>query len=264
LSQVEQRATGVRIDPRFRARRIEVQRASGRRRLRRLVELGLVLLVGLGFFGALRSPLLDVASIQVSGAHRSGVDAVVRASGIRTGEQLVDVPLGAASHRIAGLPWVHEVTVHRGLDGVVRITVTERTPTAVVGEGAAAVVVDATGRVVARAADVPDTAGLVRVAGITGDLAPGTDLAPDAVGALALAGRLADVAPGAIAVVTVGTDLTATLAQGGEVRFGDDSRLTAKLRSLETMLQQVDLTCLDHIDLRAPGNPVLTRREGCS
>jgi cell division protein FtsQ len=241
LSQVEQRATGVRIDPRFRARRIEVQRASGRRRLRRLVELGLVLLVGLGFFGALRSPLLDVASIQVSGAHRSGVDAVVRASGIRTGEQLVDVPLGAASHRIAGLPWVHEVTVHRGLDGVVRITVTERTPTAVVGEGAAAVVVDATGRVVARAADVPD-----------------------AVGALALAGRLADVAPGAIAVVTVGTDLTATLAQGGEVRFGDDSRLTAKLRSLETMLQQVDLTCLDHIDLRAPGNPVLTRREGCS
>jgi hypothetical protein len=81
---------------------------------------------------------------------------------------------------------------------------------------------------------------------------------------LGLAGRLAAVVPGSISVVTVGEGLTATLAQGGEVRFGDTSRLTAKLRSLETVLQQVDLVCLDQLDLRAPGNPVLTRRAGCS
>jgi hypothetical protein len=62
----------------------------------------------------------------------------------------------------------------------------------------------------------------------------------------------------------VGDGLTATLTQGGEVRFGDATRLPAKLRSLATVLEQVDLVCLDHVDLRAPGNPVLTRREGCS
>jgi cell division protein FtsQ len=264
LSQVEERAPGASIDPRFRARRIEVQRASGRRRLRRLVGVGLVLLVALGFLGALRSPLLDVDAIQVAGAQRTGAQAVLEASGIQRGDQLVDVALGAASRRIAGLPWVDHVHVHRGLDGVVRITVSERTPAAVVGEGAAAVVVDATGRVLARAADVPEAGGLVRVAGVAGGLAPGADLPPAAAGALALAERLADVAPGAVAAVTVGEGLTATLTQGGEVRFGDGSSLTAKLRSLETMLEQVDLTCLDHIDLRAPGNPVLTRREGCS
>jgi hypothetical protein len=104
----------------------------------------------------------------------------------------------------------------------------------------------------------------VRVAGVAGSWAPGQQLDATATGALGLARRLAKVVPGAIAEVTVGHELTATLVQGGEVRFGDQSRLTAKLRSLSTMLEQVDLTCLDHLDLRAPGNPVLTRRAGCS
>jgi hypothetical protein len=126
------------------------------------------------------------------------------------------------------------------------------------------VVVDAKGRVLARASEVPDSGRLVRVVGISGALVPGAELGADAADALGLAGRLAAVVPGSISVVTVGEDLTATLAQGGEVRFGDTNRLTAKLRSLETVLQQVDLVCLDQLDLRAPGNPVLTRRAGCS
>jgi hypothetical protein len=124
--------------------------------------------------------------------------------------------------------------------------------------------VDAKGRVLARASEVPDSGRLVRVVGISGDLVPGAQLGADATDVLGLAGRLAAVVPGSISVVAVGEGLTATLSQGGEVRFGDASRLTAKLRSLETVLQQVDLVCLDQLDLRAPGNPVLTRRAGCS
>jgi hypothetical protein len=125
--------------------------------------------------------------------------------------------------------------------------------------------VDATGRVLARVADAPGIAeGLVHVDGVAGDLVPGADLGSAAAGGLSLAKRLADVVPGAIAAVAIGDDLTATLAQGGEVRFGDTSRLAAKLRSLQTVLEQVDLHCLDQLDLRAPGNPVLTRRAGCS
>jgi cell division protein FtsQ len=188
----------------------------------------------------------------------------VEAAGIEPGQQLVDVALGAAGARVAALPWVDEVRLHRQLGGRVEIVVTERVPAAVLGEGAAAVVVDAEGRVVARAAEVPDAGRLVRVVGVTGDLVPGAQLGAEATDALGLAGRLAAVVPGSISVVTVGEGLTATLTQGGEVRFGDASRLTAKLRSLETVLQQVDLVCLGHLDLRAPGNPVLTRREGCS
>jgi cell division septal protein FtsQ len=264
LSQVEPRMGAAGIDPRIRARRIEVQRVAGRRRLRRLVDVGLVLAVALGFYGALRSSLLDVGEVTVSGAGRTGAAAVVEAAGIEAGDQLIDVELGASGARVAALPWVDEVRLHRRLGGRVEIVVAERTPAAVLGEGAEAVVVDAKGRVLARASEVPDSGRLVRVVGISGALVPGAQLGADAADALGLAGRLAAVVPGSISVVTVGEDLTATLAQGGEVRFGDTSRLTAKLRSLETVLQQVDLVCLDQLDLRAPGNPVLTRRAGCS
>ncbi|HJR24025.1 MAG TPA: hypothetical protein VJ804_01020, partial [Acidimicrobiales bacterium] len=93
---------------------------------------------------------------------------------------------------------------------------------------------------------------------------PGQSLPPETLDALALAERLGSAVPGAIAAVSVGEELTATLLQGGEVVFGDTERLTAKLRSLETVLAQVDLTCLGTLDLTAPTSPVLTRRDGCS
>jgi cell division protein FtsQ len=256
---------GPSIDPRIRARRIAVQRDAGRRRLRRLIDVGLVVAVAAGFAVALRSPLLDVSAVEVSGAERTGAEVVVQRAGIDVGDQLVDVRPGEAARQVAELPWVGEARVHRSLSGTIEIVVTEREPAAVLGEGAAAVVVDATGRVLARVADSPGVAdGLVRVQGVAGDLVPGAELGSRAAGGLALAKRLADVVPGAIAQVSIGDELTAGLAQGGEVRFGDTSRLTAKLRSLQTVLEQVDLHCLDRLDLRAPGNPVLTRRAGCS
>ena len=265
MSQVEDRVQPIGIDPRIRARRIEVQRGAGRRRLRRVVDVLLLLLVAVGFLAALRSPLLDVDAVEVAGARRTGVEAVVEAAGIDVGQQLVDVDLGRAGDRIALLPWVLEARLHRGLDGRVQIAITEREPVAVLGEAAAAVLVDPTGRVLARAADVPDLAeGLVRVAGTSGDLVPGATVGSAAQGALELAGRLAEAVPGAIGEVRVGDELVATLVQGGEVRFGDTTRLPAKLRSLETMLDQVDLTCLERLDVRTPGTPVLTRRAGCS
>jgi cell division septal protein FtsQ len=253
------------VDPRIRARRIEVRRTEGRQRLRRLVWVGLVLGVALGFGVALRSPLLDVAEVRVAGTQRTPIEAVAEAAGIEAGDQLMDVDLGAAAARVGALPWVGEVRIHRGLGGGVDIAVTEREPVAVVGAGAQAVLVDGRGRILARVADQPDLAtGLVQVEGLSTRRAPGESLPPETLDALALAERLGAAAQGAIASVRVGEDLTATLAQGGEVLFGDTDRLTAKLRSLETVLAQVDLTCLATLDLTAPTSPVLTRREGCS
>ena len=253
------------IDPRIRARRIEVRRDAGRQRLRRVVLLGLVVAVALAFLGALRSPLLDVDEVQVVGTHRTPAEAVVDAAGVEVGDQLMDLRLGSIGEQVGALPWVAEVRIHRGIGGTVDIQVTERTPAAVVGEGAEAVLVDAEGRILADAEGLPDlAASLVRVAGLATDQAPGASLPPETLEALALAARLGTAVPGAISEVAVREDLTATLVQGGDVLFGDTDRLTAKLRSLETVLAQVDLTCLATLDLRAPTSPVLTRREGCS
>jgi cell division protein FtsQ len=253
------------MDPRIRARRIEVRRDAGRRRLRRMAWLGVVVAVALGFLVALRSPLLDVDEVRVIGTHQTSPEAVAEAAGIDVGAPLMDLDLGRSAARVGALPWVGEVRIHRELGGGVAIEVTERAPAAVVGEGDDAVLVDAEGRILAASADVPELAAqLVRVAGLTTDRAPGASLPPETLEALALAARLGTAVPGAIGEVAVGEDLTATLVQGGEVLFGDTGRLTAKLRSLETVLAQVDLTCLGTLDLRTPASPVLTRREPCS
>jgi cell division protein FtsQ len=259
-----QRPPAATIDPRIRARRIEVQRGAGRRRLQRLVDLGLVAAVAAGFAVALRSPLLDVDAVAVRGAQHTPTELVLDRAAIARGEQLMDVDLGAAGARVAELPWVDEVRLHRGLDGTVEIAITERTPVAVVGDGDAAVLVDRDGWALARAADAPEAAAaVVRFGGPEVALAPGERLPDGTADALALAARLV-LTPGLGMELVLGEEVTGRLESGVEVRFGDPTQLEAKVRSLRTVLDQVDLTCAAVIDVRAPGSPVLTRDEACS
>jgi len=255
---------GASIDPRIRARRIEVQRGAGHRRLQRVVDLSLLLAVVVGFAGALRSPLLDVDEVRVTGAAHTSAEAIIDRSGVQTGEPLMDLDLRAAGEAIATLPWVRGAQLHRGLDGVVAISITERTAVAVAGEGDDAYLVDADGQVLAPAtADAVLAATLVRLADTPAGLRPGDGLGRGPADALRVAERLVTAAPGAVATVAVGDEVTATLVQGGTVRFGDASQLEAKVRSLRTMLDRVDLRCLATIDLRSPNSAVLTREEGC-
>ena len=106
------------IDPRIRARRIEVRRHEGRRRLQRLVDLGVVTLVALGFAGALWTPLLDVDAVAISGATHTGAGAVARAGRGRGRGSLDRASIcGASGARVAALPWVGEVHLSRGVNG---------------------------------------------------------------------------------------------------------------------------------------------------
>jgi cell division septal protein FtsQ len=254
------------IDPRIRARRIEVQRGMGRRRLQRLVDLGLLLAVAAGFAGALRSPLLDVDRVVIAGNEHTPADLVVEQAGISEGEQLMDLDLAAAGARVAALPWIDEVDLHRGLDGRVDLRVTERTPVAVLGEGPEAVLVDAEGRALALSAAEPAlSASLVQLAGLSAHPPqPGEFLSSSARQALDLARRLVEVTPGVVLEVDANGSIVGTPPEGPQLRFGPPTQLDAKVRDLRAVLDQVDLTCAAVIDVRAPGSPVLTREEGCS
>jgi len=253
------------IDPRMRARRIAVLRGHGQRRLQRVIDLGLLLAVAAGFAISLRSPLLDVGEIQVSGTEHADPDAVRAALGVAVGDPLMDVDLGAAGKAVAALPWVQAVELHRGIDGTVQVQVTERQPVAIAGEAGEEVLIDADGVVLGPADTAPAAlATLVRLDDVVPG-APGTAVPTSTTDSVALAARLAEVAPGLVAAVSVdGREVVATLVQGGRVRFGDLAQLDGKVRSLRTVLEQVDLHCLGEIDVRLPGNPVLTREEGCS
>ena len=254
----------ARIDPRIRDRRIAVQRGMGRRRLQRLVDVALLVAVAGGFLVALRSPLLDVDEVRVSGNRHTSAAAVVDAAGIPRGTLLVDVDLRTAGERVTELPWVHTAELHRGIDGAIAVHITERTPVAVVGEGPDAVLVDAEGRALAAATEEPTSAGALVVVDGLGDLDPGEFLGNEAADALAVAARLGTAGDLGLRLIVEDGRLSGVVEPGIEVRFGDASQLEAKVRSLRTVLEQVDLTCAAVIDLRSPGSPVLTREEGCS
>ena len=257
-----ERPPEVPIDPRIRARRIEVRRHEGRRRLARLVDLGLLLGVAALFAAALWTPLLDVDAVRVRGVAHLGETAVRDAAGIHRGDPLVSVDVTEVGRRVAALPWVAQVEVARGVEGEVVLTVTERTPVAVVDTKDGPLLVDREGRVLGPPSDAAGAA-VVSLSGAAGVPDPGGYLDPALLVPLAIAARVVEQVPGMIASMD-GDSLVATLAEGGEVAFGDASSLDGKLRSLETVLRQVDLTCLARIDLRLPGSPVLTREEGCS
>lgn len=251
------------IDPRLRARRIAVRRDEGRRRLHRLTILGAVAAVMVLAFGVTRSPFLDVDRVQVTGASHTPIDAVRRASGIRTHSPMTDVNLDAARRGVLALPWVRSVSVQRQWPGHVKITIAERTPVAVVTAGTAGfALVDGDGRVL-ELSPTP-TPGYVLLANVPLPGAPGSTLDASAGSALAVATALpADLAAKVSTVAVQGDDVTLRLIAGGVVRLGPSTDLEAKMRAAITVLNDADLDNLCAVDVRVPSLASLTRGKGC-
>lgn len=255
------KADEVPIDPRFRERRIAVLRDAGRRRLRRATVVAVVIATLALAFAAAHSPLLDVDSVVVEGATRSGSEAVRVASGIDESDPLLLLDASDAAARIEALPWVKEASVDRKLPSTVRIRVTERTPVAVLMRGSTLVLVDATGRGLGKVASRP--LDLVGVEGLRSLPSLGDTTSARGIDAVRVAMRLARELPGEVRAVVAGTPLQLALTDGAVVVLGTDADLDAKLIAVEAMLDQVDRWCLERLDVRAPGTPVLTRRQGC-
>ena len=246
----------VAVDPRFRARRIAVRREEGRHRLRRLLLLVAVAAVALAAVVVLRSPVLDVDEVAVTGASRLDHDQLREVAGIRVGRPLLLADLGGAADRLEALPWVADAEVTRELPGTVVVSVRERRPAAVVAGGGAAVLVDADGRVLAE----PTAADGPQVQVVVGDAPPppGQAVDPALRSAIDLAGRLRGNPVGAVSAVHL-SPLRLQLVDGGVVELGDDTELDAKVEAFRTLYARVDRSCLSRIDLTVPTHPVLTR-----
>ena len=85
------------IDPRIRARRVEVQRDEGRKRLHRLALVGGAVAIVAGLVWLTTTPLLDVDSIRVEGADHTDQAAVLGALQIKRGDALLTADIGGAS-----------------------------------------------------------------------------------------------------------------------------------------------------------------------
>jgi cell division protein FtsQ len=264
------RERGPLVDPRLQARRREIRRHEGRRRLRRLQTGLATLAVGGAGWGLVLSPVFDVDRVEVHGALRSGADEVEAAMGIEAGEAMLTLRLGQAAAAVQALPWVETATVVRHWPGVVGVTVTERRPLALVAaDGGDWVVVDGAGRQLALG-DEQAFPELVRVVGL--ELRPqlGATLAAEAFPALELADLLSTRLPGVVAEVAVTEgrlDLALPARNGPKVpvRFGDRSGLAAKVDALAVLLDagvMAERPPPRQIDVRVPDAPVLTRSGG--
>lgn len=258
------------LDPRLRARRREIQRDEGRRRLRRLqAVLGLAGL-GAAVWGLALSPLADVDRVQVHGAMRTGARVVEDATGIHRGEAMVTLDLGEAADAVEALPWVATAKLSRHWPGRVVVTVDERPAVAVVAaRNGSRVVVDRTGRQLASVEDgaFPE---LTLIVGLGPEPDPGATLGGEAHDALELASLLPRALPDLptrLAVVDGELELRLLQRTGVEtlVRFGEADRLADKVVALAALvdagvLREVPAPLV--VDVRAPDAPVLTRTTG--
>lgn len=253
--------TAPAIDPRLRARRVEVRRSEGRRRLRVLVAAGAVVGVLLLLVGLLFTPLFDVDHVTVAGQFRTDPEDVVAAAGIDRGEPLVTADLGAAARRIEALPWVDEATVVRSWPGTLRYRVVERQPAAQGADGAW-VAVDGDGRVLVTLDGEPTDLPVVE--GVTVDPTVGASAPEDAAGAFAVAAAIPVSARPAIDAVVVDAEgaVTVRLDSGGVATVGPLEDLPAKGVALASVVAAVD-PCIATLDLTVASAPLLTRVPGC-
>lgn len=243
------------VEPRLQARRVEVARNQGRRRLRKVLVAVAVAVVVVGAFAVTRSPALDVDQVAVAGATHSGAAAVREASGIALGRPMISLSTDAAVERVEALPWVDHATVQRSWPGTIRIRVVERVPVAIVGTGSDAVIVDADGRALG-AADAEDLPAVGGDPVAVGERLDGPNRAVVAVlGGLPPALR-AEVASGH--ATDAGVSLT--LTDDVHVRWGDRSQPTAKADALAVLLEQADRSTIDVIDVSVPRAATVTRK----
>jgi cell division protein FtsQ len=254
-------ATLLAVDPRIAERRRGVAAALRRRRRRRTFVVGGVALAVLVLWGLSRTPLLDVDSVRVTGVANTSADDVLTASGIRPGDQLIDIDVDGAANAVESLPWIAHAEVHRSITGSVQIEVSERTPAAVAhDEAGAPVLVDGDGRVLALAEDPAVVAGMAVLHDVVAP-APGGSLGETAVPALDLLAALSPGLEARVSGVAVAADgrLSLTLRPQGTVLLGAPTDLDRKLAALVTVLSQVDQDQLGEINLTVPGLPAVRR-----
>lgn len=241
------------VDPRIVRRREQVA-AELRRRRRRVAGLAVATVVVVaGLVVAVRSPLLDVEELAVTGTDR--VAEVRRAGGVDLGDALVEVDASEVRRRLMALPWVASARVQLDWPRVVRVAVTEEVPLAVlVPSAGAADEVTAAGDAedggstpedagAEGAADDADDAGPAEGGGAAdGSGAEGTSDERDVVGGVVVAaggrvlGRVGQDGPGAAAVRGLPTVAVAGWSPGDAPSAGQ--RLRGAVAEILVVVEQ--------------------------
>ena len=246
------------IDPRIRARRVAVARASGRRRLYKFLVLAAVLAAGGLAYSLSQSALLDIDEVRLE-TTGSRVDAalVSDALEIESGTPLVEADLGRYEAQLEALPWVADASVRRDWPGAIVVELTERTPVAATLAGPDMwVVVDREGRVLDHV-DAPPP-GLLAITGIHTAGPPGSTLDDAAAPLLELTGLIDPaLVPGLRGAWLEGDVVVLGMRTGERIVLGTADDLPRKLAAAMAVLDRVGGRTGWELDVAVPSAPVL-------
>ncbi len=235
---------------------VRAQRRERRRSV--IIVLVAITVASTAGLALIRSPLLDIDRVEVTGVSDVGVADVVAAAAIPMGSPILDLEVEAVAARVEQIPEVRAATVGRQLDGTVTIVVTEREPTMALKTADGYVLVDDDGRQVRVTAEPPD--GFLPVIGLQATGRPGDPAPPGSTSVLRLMAQITPPVRAAVSeVIVTGDELALGLIDGGRAVLGQDEELEAKVISLETLLLSVDLRCVHEIDLTVPSAPAVSR-----
>lgn len=221
-----------------------------RNRLRRAAPLltaaAVVGLVGIGAAVVWFTPVVAVSTVRVTGASLVSVDQVRAAAAVRIGRSLARVDVHKVHERVAALPPVGHVSVRRELPGTVMITVSERTPAAVVEQSGADPglwLIDASGVVYTKAEARPAGLALLRIP------APSKD-DPTTRAALTVLRALPPelLAPVAVLAADAPARIRLELTDGRTIVWGDATENAEKVRIALVLIGRPART----IDVSAP------------
>jgi cell division protein FtsQ len=243
------------MEPRVAERRKTVSEDRARKRLKWILVVIAVVAVVLGSLWLVRSPILSIRQVDVTGAENSDPRAAIQALGMDVGTPTIDIDGDAITLLILEDPWVESVTVEIVWPGSIVIDVTERTPVAPVLAGDQWVLVASDGGVI-KAVPAPGTE-IMFVAIDQGSLDPGDVISdPRTLGALVFVRYLADRYRSGARIQMDGEGLQAEVA-GHPVRLGRPVDMAEKATVLEALLD-TGIEPGASIDLIAPLRPAVT------
>jgi cell division protein FtsQ len=233
------------IEPRMRERRLAVKRMLARKRLKWVIAIVVVVLIGVGTLALLGSSLFAVRADQVTvtGNVYTDTEQLQEIIDELVGTPALLVDTTRAERDIESIPWVHDAKVTARFPHAVSIEISEREAmTTYQGPDGRYRVLDAEGRVLDVLDMYPFAYVLLRgpdpVDLDAGEFAP-TGYAAASLLAKNLTGSVRTQVDH-IEVNADGSSLTLWLDDGTEVRFGEGRDILAKLIRLETVLSSDD------------------------
>jgi cell division protein FtsQ len=243
------------MEPRVAERRKSVSEDRARKRLRWILAVILVIAVMLGAIWLIRSPVLSIRQVDISGSQESDPAGAVRALGMGIGTPTIDVHGDAITRAVLEDPWVESVVVSVAWPGSVVIEITERTPIAPVLAGDQWVLVGSDGGAIMAVVDPSSFDAIVSID--QGSITPGTVVSDAAVlGALQFIDSLPQERRTGLTLQMEGVGLVAVTGDH-RVRLGRPVDMTLKASVLDRLLDTGPPTG-STINLIAPLRPAVS------